>query len=57
VDSERRNAWYRDRFIPTLQPLLSLQIDSVLVTHGPPVVRGGREALRAALAGDPWHYR
>lgn len=57
VDSERRNAWYRDRFIPTLEPLLALEIDSVLVTHGPPVVRDGREALRVALAGDPWHYR
>jgi hypothetical protein len=56
-DSAKRKAWYRNRFIPTLEPLLALEIESVLVTHGPPVVGGGREALREALAADPWHYR
>jgi hypothetical protein len=53
----KRRAWYRDRFVPSLEPLLQLEIESVLVTHGPPVVGGGREALRSALAADPWHYR
>jgi hypothetical protein len=40
-----------------LEPLLQLEIVSVLVTHGPPVVGNGREALRSALAAGPWHYR
>jgi hypothetical protein len=42
--------WYAQRFLPTLEPLLDLVVERVLVTHGPPVTRGGREALRAALA-------
>jgi hypothetical protein len=32
-----------------LRPLLELPIDIVLLTHGPPVLEGGREALAAAL--------
>ena len=55
--TEKRKAWYRNRFVPSLEPLLALEIETVLVTHGPPVVGGGREALREALAADPWHYR
>jgi hypothetical protein len=57
VDTPKRRAWYRNRFVPTLEPLLALETESVLVTHGPAVVGGGREALREALAADPWHYR
>ena len=57
VDTPKRKAWYRDRFVPTLEPLLDLDVEHVLVTHGLPVVDGGREALREALAGNPWHYR
>jgi hypothetical protein len=57
VDTDRRLAWYRNHFVPTLEPLLQLETEAVLVTHGPPVVSGGREALRQALAGDPWHDR
>jgi glyoxylase-like metal-dependent hydrolase (beta-lactamase superfamily II) len=57
ADTDRRRAWYRERFVPSLEPLLALEIENVLVTHGPPVVGGGREALAEALAGDPWHYR
>jgi hypothetical protein len=29
----------------------------VLVTHGPPVVGGGREALRRGLEAPPWSLR
>jgi hypothetical protein len=54
VDTPKRKAWYRDRFIPSLEPLLALDVEHVLVTHGPPVVGGGRDALAQALAGDPW---
>jgi hypothetical protein len=53
----KRQAWYRGRLVPSLEPLLELDAEHVLVTHGPPVVGGGREALRKALAADPWHYR
>jgi hypothetical protein len=57
IDSASRMTWYRTRLVPALEPLLALETESVLVTHGPPVVGGGREALREALAADPWHYR
>jgi hypothetical protein len=57
ANSEQRMEWYRSRLVPKLEPLLVLETESVLVTHGPPVVGGGREALRKALAADPWHYR
>jgi hypothetical protein len=57
VNTAKRMAWYRNRLVPTLERLLALDAESVLVTHGPPVVSGGREALREALAADPWHYR
>lgn len=46
-------AWYRDRFLPTMRPLAELDVETVLVTHGPPVTRGGRRALRAALEAPP----
>ena len=49
-----REAWYRERFLPTLEPLLELDVERVLVTHGAPVLSGGRAALRAALQAPPW---
>jgi hypothetical protein len=55
--SARRERWYAERFLPTLAPLALLDIDRVLVTHGPSVVRGGRRALRDALAQPPWDHR
>lgn len=51
--SAGKEAWYRSRFLPTLEPLAALEVESVLVTHGPPVTRAGRRALRAALAAPP----
>jgi hypothetical protein len=36
---------------PLLRPLLDLPIDSVLVSHGDPVIGGGRAALATAIAG------
>ena len=38
--------FYRERFNPTLEPLLELDFDSVLVTHGQPAA--GRREARAA---------
>jgi hypothetical protein len=49
--------FHRDRFNPTLEPLLELDFDRVLVTHGQPIRKGGREALRDALDARPWNYR
>jgi hypothetical protein len=58
VDGDpRRERWYADRFLPTLEPLALLDIERVLVTHGPSVIRAGRRALRDALAQPPWHHR
>jgi hypothetical protein len=48
--------FYRERFNPTLEPLLELPFDAVLVTHGRPVMEGGKEALRAALDAKPWYH-
>jgi hypothetical protein len=35
----------------SLRPLLELPVDRVLVSHGEPVLSGGREALAALLSG------
>jgi hypothetical protein len=48
--------FYRERFNPTLEPLLDLRAENVLVTHGDPVMGGGTEALRKALTAKPWYH-
>jgi hypothetical protein len=48
--------FYRERFNPTLQPLLELSFDAVLVTHGQPVLKDGKAALRRALGDKPWYH-
>jgi hypothetical protein len=55
VDDKRRR-FYRERFAPTLAPLAELPVERVLVTHGEPVLAGGSDALREALAADPWQF-
>jgi len=52
---EARARWYRERFTPTLEPLLDLDLERILVTHGPPILHDGAAALRTALAAKPWH--
>jgi hypothetical protein len=52
----RAERFYRERFNPTLEPLLELQAENVLVTHGQPVMGGGTEALRKALEAKPWYH-
>jgi len=52
----RRERWYAERFLPTLEPLALLDIERVLVTHGPSVLHGGRLALRDAFALPPWYH-
>jgi hypothetical protein len=53
---ERRVRFYRERFNPTLEPLLELDLERVLVTHGRPVMKAGRDKLEAALKARPWHH-
>ena len=55
LKDERRTRWYRQRFLPTLKPLLELDTKRVLVTHGEPVLERGREKLASALRSPPWH--
>ena len=62
VWSERRvdgrvERFYRERFNPTLKPLLELDFDRVLPTHGRPVMDRGQSALAAALRAKPWYHR
>ena len=47
--------FYRERFNPTLKPLLDLDFERVLVTHGQPVMKDGPRALRSALRSKPWY--
>lgn len=54
---ERTERFYRERFNPTLKPLLELDFERVLVTHGAPVMKDGRRALRSALRSKPWYHR
>ena len=49
--------WHDKVFVPTLLPLLDLDVERVLVTHGAPVLHAGRAALEAAMAAGPWDYR
>ena len=59
--SERVDAkverFYRERFNPTLEPLLELDFDAVLTTHGQPLMSDGKRALRDALDAKPWYHR
>jgi hypothetical protein len=52
---DKRIRWYRERFIPTFAPLLELDLERILVTHGEPVLKDGSAALRAALEAPPWY--
>ena len=47
--------FYRERFTPTLEPLLELDFERVLVTHGEPVMRHGKSELAKALRAKPWY--
>jgi glyoxylase-like metal-dependent hydrolase (beta-lactamase superfamily II) len=55
LDADRIR-WYRERFNPTLQPLLDLDLERILVTHGPPIVSYGSAALQAAVDAEPWYH-
>jgi hypothetical protein len=51
-DQSHIGAAYRARLNGWLEPLLELDFERVLTTHGEPVLRDGRAALRAALEAD-----
>jgi hypothetical protein len=51
---ERHRQFLRERFAPTLGPLVELGPERVLVTHGRPMLSGGAATLGVALAGEPW---
>jgi hypothetical protein len=57
LDGDRRRQWYEERFLPTLRPLLELDVEHVLVTHGPPAIGDGASRLARGLEAPPWHYR
>jgi hypothetical protein len=48
--------FYRERFNPSLEPLLELPFDSVLPTHGQPILTNGKRALQEALTAEPWYH-
>ena len=48
--------FYRERFNPTLEPLLELPFDAVLATHGQPLLTKGKRALKRALEARPWYH-
>ena len=48
--------FYRERFNPTLQPLLELRFNAVLPTHGQPILTNAKEALKKALEAKPWYH-
>jgi len=48
--------FYRERFAPSASPLLELDFQNVLVTHGQPILGDGHEALRDALKAKPWYH-
>jgi hypothetical protein len=45
--------WYERRLLPTLRPLAEIDVERVLVTHGRPLLNGGRRGLKAALTTTP----
>jgi hypothetical protein len=53
---DRRRAFYRDRFAPTLQPLIDRRPRRILTTHGAPVLTRATAALQDAAAAEPWFH-
>jgi hypothetical protein len=54
---ERVSRFYSERFVPSVEPLLDLDFDRLLLAHGPSVMDGGKRALRDALEAPPWYHR
>ena len=54
---ERVARFYAERFVPTLLPLLDLDFDRLLLTHGPSVLDDGKAGLREAIDAPVWYHR
>jgi hypothetical protein len=54
---ERVARFYAERFVPTLLPLLDLDFDRLLLTHGPSVLSDGKAGLREAIDAPVWYHR
>ena len=54
---ERVRRFYAERFVPTLLPLLELDFDRLLFTHGPSILAGGKAGLREAIEAPVWYHR
>ena len=53
----KRRRFYAERFVPTLEPLLELDFEHLLLTHGPSVLGAGKDGLREAMREPPWYHR
>jgi hypothetical protein len=54
---DRVRRFYAEKFVPTLLPLLELDFDRLLFTHGPSILDGGKDGLRAAIEAPVWYHR
>lgn len=54
LETEKRRSRWATRYLPTLERLVDLEIDHVLVTRGQPAIGDGRAALQHALERPPW---
>jgi hypothetical protein len=54
---DRVRRFYAEKFVPTLLPLLELDFDRLLFTHGPSIVGGGKDGLREAIEAPVWYHR
>jgi glyoxylase-like metal-dependent hydrolase (beta-lactamase superfamily II) len=54
---ERVLRFNRERFGPSLEPLLELDFDRLLMTHGPSLTTDGKAGLKAAIDSPPWYHR
>jgi hypothetical protein len=52
-----RPAFVREKLAPTLEPLVDLGAERVLVTHGAPILRDGAAELARALRREPFRHR
>ena len=52
----RVSSFYAEKFVPTLEPLLDLDFDRLLFTHGSSVLSDGRGALREAMDAPVWYH-
>jgi hypothetical protein len=54
---DQRPEFVREKLAPTLEPLVELGADRMLVTHGQPILHDGSAELRRALERGPWWHR